>query len=85
MTIVDQLTAMGATEIHLAYLPRQDNRGMVVSGVVAKLPTTPAARKKIFAWYDSLPGTIEADEQPHASELGQAMISVEFKASRIDG
>ncbi len=84
ITIVDQLAAMGATEIHLTYSPREDHRGMVVSGVVAKLPTTPAARKQVFAWYEGLPDIIEADDQPHPTELGQALISVEFRQSGID-
>jgi hypothetical protein len=80
VAIVDQLAALGATEIHTAYLPSEDSHGgMLVGGIVAKLPTAPAARKAVFAWYDGLPKMIEAIDQPHQREMGQTHISVEFK------
>jgi hypothetical protein len=80
IAIVEQLAALGATEINTAYLPSEDNRGgMLVEGLVAKLPATPAARKQVFAWYDSLAKVVEAEDQPHQREMGQTHISVEFK------
>jgi hypothetical protein len=81
IAIVDQLAGLGATEIHTTYVPADDNQGgYLVAGLIAKLPTTPAARKQVFAWYENLPKMIEADDQPHQTDMGQTHISVEFKA-----
>ena len=80
IAIVDQLAALGATEIHTSDLPADDQRGgYLVPGIIAKLPTAPAARKQVFAWYENLPKVIEATDQPHQTDMGQTHISVEFK------
>jgi DNA-directed RNA polymerase subunit RPC12/RpoP len=82
--IVDQLAALGATEIRTDYPPAQNLLGVsVAGGVIARLPKDPAARKKIFAWYDALPHVIEGDDQPHPEEMGQTYIAVEFKPEKI--
>jgi hypothetical protein len=74
--IVDQLTQMGATEIHTAFPPAPD---FSADGVIARLPKDPEAREKIFAWYDGLDHVIEADDEPRPQEAGQTFISVEFR------
>jgi hypothetical protein len=79
IAVVNQLYALGATDVRAAYLPNDDTLGgLVTAGIVATLPTDPAARKKVFAWYDGLPKMIEGDDQPHQREIGQKHISVEF-------
>jgi hypothetical protein len=81
IAIVEQLAALGATEIHTSDVPADDNQGhYLVPGLIAKLPTTPAARKQVFDWYENLPKMIEANDQPHQTDMGQTHISVEFKA-----
>jgi hypothetical protein len=80
IAIVDELAALGATEIHTSDVPADDQRGgYLVPGLVAKLPTTPAARKQLFAWYENLPKVIEGNDQPHQTDLGQSHITVDFK------
>jgi hypothetical protein len=80
IAIVDQLAGLGATQIKAAYMPSDDTHGgLLVEGIVAKLPTVPAARKAVFNWYDSLPKVIEANDQPRPTEMGQTHITVEFK------
>lgn len=80
VAIVDQLAGLGATEIKAAYMPSDDTHGgLLVEGIVARLPTAPAARKAVFNWYDGVPKVIEANEQPRPTEMGQTHITVEFK------
>ena len=78
--IIDDLEAMGATDIHTTDQAYDDhNGGMFCMGLVGTLSTDPAKRGKFFAWYDSLPKTIEDGRYVHQSELGQKYFTVEFK------
>jgi hypothetical protein len=81
---VDALAKLGAAEIRTVTPPVEDPNGVPeVGGVIAKLPKETAARKKIFAWYNTLDHVIEADDQPSPAEFGQTYITVEFKPENM--
>jgi hypothetical protein len=80
LKFVDDLAKLGATDIRTVTPPVEDGNGVPeCGGVIAALPKDPAARKKIFAWYDTVDDVIEALDQPHPGEFGQSHITVEFK------
>jgi type II secretory pathway pseudopilin PulG len=61
--------------------PSESGKGEQAGGILAVLPTEPDARKKIFAWYEALGKTIEPDDLPSQTDMGQKYLSIEFAGS----
>ena len=79
LAMVEEFYKLGATKICSTDPPIDEPGGrQMVIGMVAKLPTDPAARKKIFKWYQQQDKVLNHPDFPYQSEHNQDYLTLEF-------
>jgi hypothetical protein len=79
LAMVEALYKLGATKICSTDPPIDEPGGhQMVIGMVAKLPTDPTARKKIFKWYQQQDKVLNHPDFPYQSEHNQDYLTLEF-------
>ncbi len=76
--MVEALYKMGATNIHSTDPPLDQGANQMVIGMVATLPADPAARKKIFKWYQQQDKVLNHPDFAYQSEHNQNYMTLEF-------